>query len=103
MESKLIEKTLKFWESKLSYAEYDSNGVTHRVKIENTDIDLEQGKLTIDFIINDEIDTDTSITRVAWFDDNGDMLDESTENIIRESYVEGILYRYKLTLRREDV
>lgn len=96
----LIEKTLEFWKKKFSYAEYDSDGKTFKVPLTNVELDKDNSCLIVDFNINDEIDSDASITRVAWYDDNSDLLDESEENIIRESYIEGILYRYKIFLRR---
>ncbi len=102
MENKLIEKTLKFWSNKISYAEYDSAGKTFKVPLTKNEVDLENNQLIIDFNINDEITEDATITEVRWFDDNGECLDSSTENILREFGVEGILYRYFLSLRKED-
>lgn len=86
----------------MSYAEYDSNGQTFKVPLTKNEVDLENSRLVIDFNINDDISGDANITEVRWFDDNGECLDSSTENILREYGVEGILYRYFLSLRKED-
>lgn len=99
---RLIEKTLKFWSQKISYATYVSDGKTFKVKLTRNEVDLDNNRIVIDFNINDEISSDASITRISWYDDNGDLWDSSEENIVRESYVDGILYRYILTLRKED-
>lgn len=101
-EEKLISETLEFWSKKFSYAEYISNGKTFRVQLTNNVVDNENGRLIVDFNINDEISEDASITGVSWYDDNGDLLDKSDENITRESYLTGIMYRYILYLRKES-
>lgn len=98
---KLIEKTLEFWSSKLSFAEYDSGGKTFKVPLIKNEVDLENSRLIIDFNINDDISEDATITEVRWFDDNGECWDSSQENLLREYSVEGILYRYILSLRKE--
>lgn len=102
MEEKLIPQTLKYWATRFAYAEYESDGKKFKVPLTNIQVDEDNGRLIVDFNINDEITNDANITSVAWFDDNGELLDKSEENIIRESYLVGIMYRYILYLKKES-
>lgn len=101
MDDLIIKKTLEFWQTQIVSAEYDSGGKTFEVPLTSSRIDQENNKLIIDFTINDDIEEDTVVTEVRWVDKDGGIWDRSTESIIRESYVEGILYRYSLSLRKD--
>lgn len=98
----VLTKTLEYWQSELTYAEYVCDGETFKVPLTRNEVDYENKRLILDFNMNNDIENDANITKVSWFDSNGNLWAESKENIIREFYYEGVLYRLILYIQEDE-
>lgn len=94
LSEKAVLKNLEDLASHPAYATYVSDGKTYKVDTVETVINEKEHRLYVQFVMNDEITDDASITHVTVYDENSDVWADSEENILRESYVEGIFYRF---------
>lgn len=101
VQDKAIKNTLRFWSTELDHAEYVSDGETFEVPLTRCEVDEEQNALVVEFNINDDIESDVTVTMVRWIDSNGDVWAESEENMVRNFYTIGIFYRLVVYLREE--
>lgn len=102
LSDKAMQQHLEDMASHPSYAEYVSGGQTFKVPVEVI-VRPEESRFFVQFVINDEIEEDKAITRVTVYNENSDIWADSEENIVRESFVDGIFYRFVFKLAEGKV
>lgn len=81
----------------IAYAKYRVGSTYYQADIEDAAI-LDDGRVSITFIIDHTVAGDITVTEVQLYDSSGNLWASKAESILRQAVQEGILYRFSFTI-----
>lgn len=84
----------------IAYAAYKVGNTYYKAEIQDAQV-LADGRITVTFIIDHTIAGNITVTEVQLFDHNGKLWASKAESITRKDAQEGILYRFRFTIKEE--
>lgn len=84
----------------IAYAMYKVGSTYYRAEIQTAEV-LDDGRITVTFIIDHTVSGNITVKEVQLFDHNGMLWASKAENITRKDAQEGILYRFRFTITEE--
>jgi hypothetical protein len=86
--------TLKsYLENRVAYAKYYSGGTGYKIDIYKTDI-LSDGRFAVYLLFDHTVPN--QIDKIEFYNVDGTIFASGTESINKESFTEGVLYRYTI-------
>lgn len=81
----------------IAYAMYKVGSTYYRAEINDAEL-LNDGRISVTFIIDHTAQGNVTVTEVQLYDHNGVMWASKAESILRQDVQEGILYRFRFTI-----
>ena len=79
------------------YARFTGNGTQYTVPLHKAELDA-SGRVIITFVIDHTVPADLTITEVQLYNKRNVLWASKAENILRKRALEGIYYRFALTI-----
>lgn len=86
----------KYFTDNVAYAKFKVKNIYYQVPIRNTEI-LADGRIVFTFMIDQSV-AGNVITEVQLLDKNNILLASKPENITRKDVLDGIMYRFVITI-----
>ena len=84
----------------IAYAQYKVGNTYYKADIQTAEV-LADGRIAITFIVDHTVAGNITVTEVQLYDHNGTLWASKAESITRKDAQEGILYRFRFTIKEE--
>lgn len=92
-----LQSMRKHLKDNIAYAMYKVGSTYYHADIEDMEL-LNDGRLSVTFIIDHTVAGNITVTEVQLYDHNGVLWASKSESIARKDVQEGILYRFYFTI-----
>lgn len=95
-----LDSLRKYLKNSIAYARYKVGNTYYDAEIQTAEV-LNDGRVSITFVIDHTVAGNITVTEVQLYDRNGKMWANKAESITRRDAQEGVLYRFRFTIVEE--